>query len=553
MQKLRLMLSDGREVFVKPKTPLTEIEKKYYANSEYKIMAFKVNYDLKNLKFELEDSFNIIEPVDLSQKDGVRIYQRSLSYVFARSARELYPNCKTIVEHSLSAGLFCQVINEGGTLSDREFSLIEDRMREIIAGDEEFVEELVPTEAAKEIFMQAGLKDKARLMDYRKDKETKVYRFGTMTDYYYGYMLPSCGKLDVFELKPYDSGVILRHPTVYSKGELPVFSEQKKLAKVHREAEEWGKILGVEYVSQLNELIENNDLVSKILTVEALHNKKIVEIAEEITKLNRRIILIAGPSSSGKTTFANRLKIQLSVNGLNPITISVDDYFVDRNKTPRDEDGNYDFESIDAIDRKRFNSDMQALIDGKTVKLPLFDFVEGRRKSEYKELKVDKDQPLIIEGIHCLNPLLTANIADEYKFKIYISCLTQLNIDEHNRIPTTDSRLIRRLVRDIKHRGNDALTTLRLWASVRRGEERNIFPFQETADAIFNSATLYELAVLKKYVEPMLKKVPKNVPEVAEANRLLKFLGYFLPFKDEAVIPNTAIIREFIGDSVFHK
>lgn len=553
MTKLRLMLSDGREVFVKPGTKLKEVEQKYYAGSEYKIMAFKVNYDLKNLNYELQDSFNIIEPVDLSHKDGVRIYQRSLSYLFARSARELYKGCETIVEHSLSGGLFCQVHREEGALSKKELSLIEKRMREIVEADEEFIEEIISTEEAKKIFADAGLMDKARLLDYRKAPDIKVYKFGDMTDYYYGYMLPSCGKLDVFELRYYDGGVILRHPTVYSRGGLPEFVEQKRLAKVHREAEEWGKILGLDYVAKLNDCIERGDLVNKILTVEALHNKKIVEIAEQITKLKRRIILIAGPSSSGKTTFANRLKIQLSVNGLRPITISVDDYFVDRQLTPRDEDGNMDFESIDAIDRAKFNEDLLDLLAGKRVSLPLFDFVEGRRKEEFKELQVTEDQPLIIEGIHCLNPLLTASVADEFKFRIYISCLTQLNIDEHNRIPTTDSRLVRRLVRDIKHRGNDALATLKLWPSVRRGEERNIFPYQETADAIFNSATIYELAVLKRHVEPMLKKVPKNVPEIAEANRLLKFLKYFLNFRDEESIPNTAIIREFIGGSIFHR
>lgn len=553
MTKLRLMLSDGREVFVKEGTKLREVEEKYYSDSRYKIMAFKVNYDLEDLNFELRDSFNIIEPVDLSDKDGVRIYQRSLSYLFARSAKELYRGCDTIVEHSLSGGLFCRVHREEGQLTRKELAEIEARMREIVERDEEFIEEIIPTEEAKRIFAEAGLMDKARLLDYRKEPEIKVYKFGEMTDYYYGYMLPSCGKLDVFELKYYDGGLILRHPTVYSKGELPEFVEQKKLAKVHKEAEAWGKILGLDYVAKLNELIEQGDLVSKILTVEALHNKKIVEIAEQITKLKRRIILIAGPSSSGKTTFANRLKIQLSVNGLRPITISVDDYFVDRPLTPRDETGNYDFESIDAIDREKFNEDLLALLAGKKVSLPLFDFVEGRRRDEHKELQLSEEQPLIIEGIHCLNPLLTASVSDEVKFKIYISCLTQLNIDEHNRIPTTDTRLVRRLVRDMKHRGNDALATLRLWPSVRRGEERNIFPYQESADAIFNSATVYELAVLKRHVEPMLKKVPKNVPEIAEANRLLKFLKYFLNFRDEEAIPNTAIIREFIGGSIFHR
>ncbi len=549
--KLRLMLNTGVEVFVDEGTCLKDIERMYYADSKYKIMAFKVNYELRELTFCLKENFNIIEPVDISHKDGVRIYQRSLVYVFSRATRELYPGARTLVEHSLSGGLFCE-IKDAGQVTEGMLKKISKRMREIISADEDFVQRRVPTAEAKAIFERCGMKDKANLMKYREDDTTKIYEFGGFVDYFYGYMLPSCGKLDVFELKLYNRGVILRHPTVYSNGELPAFAEQKKLAAVHREAENWGSILGVEYVGNINDLIETGGLTQKILTVEALHNKKIVEIAAQIIEKKRRIILIAGPSSSGKTTFASRLMIQLSVEGLRPATISVDDYFVDRKMTPRDENGEIDFESIDAIDRAGFNSDIRSLLEGKEVRLPIFDFKRGVRSEEYKLMQIDENTPLIIEGIHCLNPKLTEEIADEFKFKIYISCLTQLNIDENNRIPTTDSRLIRRLVRDIEHRGNDGLTTLRLWPKVRLGEERNIFPFQETADAIFNSASVYELSVLKKHVEPILKDVPKNVPEISEASRLLKFLKYVVPFENEEVIPNTAIIREFIGGSVFH-
>ncbi len=545
-----LKLSDGREVDVPYGTSLKDIEEKYYADHPYSIMAFNVNHSLKELSSDIEDSVNLIEPIDITHKDGVRIYQRSLVFVFARAVREVIPTAKARVEHSLSKGLFCEVIKDT-PLTEVEVDLIESRMKKIVEMNEPFVLKLVPIEEAKTEYMKLGFVDKAKLLDYRKDDTVKIYEFGPIKDYYYGYMLPDCSKLTEFELKFYNGGVILRHPTSYSNGKLPEFEEHKRLSIIHREAERWGGVLGVEYVRNINDRIVDGSIKSTILTVEALHEKKIVEIADEITSKKSKLIMISGPSSSGKTTFAKRLKIQLSVNGIQPVTISVDDYFVDRSHTPRDENGEYDFESIDAIDRKKLNDDLLALMNGKTVMTPIFDFKIGKRKKEGKEVRVLEDQPMIIEGIHCLNPILTEQIEDSFKFKIYVSCLTQLNIDEHNRIPTTDSRLIRRLVRDMKHRGNNGLRTLELWNSVRRGEERNIFPFQETADAMFNSATVYELSALKKYVEPILKKVPDGTDEAVEARRLLKFLSYVLPLEQEDTIPNTAIIREFIGGSVF--
>lgn len=546
----KLFLSDGRKFEVPIGTHLLEIEKKYYDKYPHSIMAFKVNHEIKDLNFEINTSEADIEPVDVCDKDGVRIYQRSLVFVFARAVRETMPNAKTRVEHSLSKGLFCEIIKDT-PLTEQELSLVEEKMRKIISKDEPFVLKKIPKEEAKKTYLELGLNEKANLLEYRKDRNVKVYEFGTMKDYYYGYMLPSSGKLKEFELKYYNGGLIIRHPTPYSKGKLPIFEEHAKLSKVHRESERWGEVLGVDYISNVNDKIVNKSINSTILTVEALHEKKIIEIADEITRRKSRIILIAGPSSSGKTTFANRLKIQLSVNGINAVALSVDDYFVDREFTPRDENGEYDFECIEAIDRKRFNSDLLALLRGENVTLPYFDFKLGKRKETGHDLKVDETHPLIIEGIHCLNPKLTEDIEDSLKFRIYISCLTQLNIDEHNRIPTTDSRLIRRLVRDMKHRGNDGLTTLKLWSSVRRGEEKNIFPFQETADVMFNSATVYELSALKKYVEPILRDIPEDVDEITEAKRLLKFLRYVISLEDEKTIPNTAIIREFIGGSVF--
>lgn len=545
----KVILEDGSEIQVESGTRLGEIIATYYKDREEEIMACKVNHDLQELGYKLHREVNRIELIDLNDKDGIRIYQRSLVFLFSRAVMELYGSDDTIVDHSLSKGLYCEIRRE---LSEHDVRAIEEKMREIVALDEPFIKQTVDTEEAIKKYLKWGLEDKAGLLEYREEETVNMYEFGGMKDYYFGYMVDRAGKLKTFALKPYGKGIILRHPTVYSNGEIPDFVEHKKLYKIHREAEDWAKILGVSYIRNINDLILSGDIAAKILTVEALHEKKIIQIADEICKKNKKIILIAGPSSSGKTTFANRLKIQLAVNGLRPVTVSVDDYFVNRPLTPLDENGNYDFEHIDAIDRHLFNSDLKSLLAGKLTKMPKFDFKNGRRLDEYSSLQVDDDQPIIIEGIHCLNPLFSEEIDEKFKFSIYISCLTQLNIDEHNRIPTTDSRLLRRMVRDNFHRGSDALRTLQLWPSVRRGEERNIFPFQESSDAQFNSATVYELAALKPYVEPLLRAVPDGLPETSEVKRLLKFLSYVVPIEDESIIPNTAIIREFIGGNVFH-
>lgn len=550
MQEIcKLKLNGTREFEVEKGTSLEEIAERHYKNQTQPVMAFKVNGKLQELSYRIHEREADLELIDVTHKDGVRIYQRSLVFVLSRAVMELYGSDDTVVEHSLSKGLYCEI---GRDLSEEDVQKIEEKMREIIAKDEPFRKCSISKEEAIEKYLKWGLEDKAGLLEYREEDTVNMYELGGMRDYYFGYMADRAGKLGVFALKRYGKGLILRHPTEYSEGKLPDFIEHRKLYTIHREAEEWAKILGVSYIRNINDLIRTGEIANKILTVEALHEKKIIQIADEICKKNKRIILIAGPSSSGKTTFANRLKIQLAVNGLRPVTISVDDYFVNREFTPRDEEGNYDFEHLDAIDRHQFNLDIKSLLEGKETKLPKFDFKVGARMEEYQLLQVSEDQPIIIEGIHCLNPKFSEEIEDKYKFKIYISCLTQLNIDEHNRIPTTDSRLLRRIVRDNSHRGSDALRTLNLWASVRRGEERNIFPFQETADAQFNSASVYELAALKPHVEPLLRAVPEGVPETSEAKRLLKFLNYVVPIQDESVIPNTSIIREFIGGNVFH-
>ncbi|MTI69605.1 MAG: nucleoside kinase [Firmicutes bacterium] len=427
-------------------------------------------------------------------------------------------------------------------------------MKEIIDKDLDIKRELIKTNEADKIFKKQNMKDKLRLSKYRQKEDIHVYNLDGFYDKFYGYLAPSTGFIDKFNLKYYRPGIIIQYPREDSNFDIPDFIEQNKLAKIFKETETWGEILDVGNVGALNDKVKDGSIGDIIRVSETLHEKKLSYIADSITNdKNIRIILIAGPSSSGKTTFAQRLSIHLRVNGKKPISISLDDYFVNREDTPLDENGEYDFESIDAIDIEKFNEDLIKLINGDEVRLPKFDFISGKRKFRDKPIKINKDQPIIIEGIHGLNEKLTRSIPKNNKFKVYVSALTQLNIDYHNRIPTTDTRLLRRMVRDHNYRGNDAVRTLKLWDSVRKGEESNIFPYQEEADVMFNSALVYELAVLKKYAEPLLKEIDSSSKYYAESKRLLKFLNYFKDISEEENIPNTSIIREFVGGSCFRE
>ncbi|MCK8060982.1 MULTISPECIES: nucleoside kinase [unclassified Fusibacter] len=540
------------EIESKIGTPLADIARQIQSEHDSQIVAFKVNNHFKELSDTLKECHNYLEIVDMNNPDGIRIYQRSLAFVFIRAVKELYAGATVDIQHSLSKGLFC-VVHKSPALCEADMALITEKMKELIALDEPFLKTKITNEEAEVIFREQHMEAKAKLLKYRQTDNINIYSYGWLKDYFYGYMLVSAGGLSAFELTFFDGGIILRHPTAYSGGQVPPFEPQPKLAQIHREAEKWGDILNVGYIYNINELIESDQIREQILITEALHEKKIAEIADHISANDKRLILIAGPSSSGKTTFANRLKIQLRVNGLHPVTMGTDDYFVNREFTPVDENGKYDFEAIEAVDLDQFNKDLAALLDGQEVELPTFNFLLGVREYRGKKMKIGAHQPIIIEGIHGLNPKLTSDISEEDKFRIYISCLTQLNIDNHNRIPTTDSRLFRRIVRDNNYRGHNALTTLKLWASVRRGEERNIFPYQETADVMFNSAMVYELAVLKKHIEPLLLEIPETEPEFAEAKRLLKFLSYVKSIETNDEIPNTSIVREFVGGSVFRE
>lgn len=407
------------------------------------------------------------------------------------------------------------------------------------------------TREAVELFRKHRMYDKERLFEYRRGSSVNIYSINGFEDYYYGYMVPDTSYLKYFSLHLYDDGFVLQMPTAEVPEKVPPFEPQQKLFQVLKRSVEWGDVQDIETVGDLNDRVTKENMQEAVLVQEAHQERQIGEIAKQIAERpDVKMVLIAGPSSSGKTTFSHRLSIQLRVNGLKPHPIAVDNYFVDREKTPKDENGNYNFECLEAIDIVRFNQDMQALLNGEEVCLPIFNFKTGKRMETNKPKKLDSQDILVVEGIHCLNPKLTEMLDDSKKFKIYISSLTQLNIDEHNRIPSTDGRLIRRIVRDARTRGTSASGTIAMWRSVRNGEEKNIFPFQEEADVMFNSSLLYELAVLKQYVEPLLFGVDKNSPEYAEAKRLLKFFDYFVGIGTE-FIPTNSLLREFIGGGCF--
>ncbi len=531
---------------------LEQIAQDFQQKDRCQIVAAIVDNQLRELDSILNEDCNV-EFIDSCSYIGSRIYQRSLSFVFIRACMELFSGCRVSVKHSLSKGLYCEV-NYKRPINGKDTEGIEKRMREIIEDDVSLVKEKVPVEEAVEIFKEHEQTGKVKLMKYRSKPYINIYECGWFKNYFYGYMVPSTGYLRNFRLKFYKPGIVIQLPRSENKGGIPVFKEQPKLFKVFRETEKWSDVIGIDYVASLNDLILEEKEKEFICIAEALHEKQMTEIVNSVMDNidDKKLILIAGPTSAGKTTFARRLELQLRVNGLMPVCISLDDYFVDRKDTPLDEKGRYNFEALDALNLELFNEDLEKILSGKEVEIPTFDFSLGRCEYKGNIIKITEEQPLILEGIHCLNDQLTEFIPRENKFKIYISALTQLSIDEHNRIPTTDTRLIRRMVRDSKFRSNDANATLALWESVRRGEEENIFPFQEDADAMFNSALFYELSVLKKYVEPLLRQVDLSSPHHPEAKRLLRFLNYFVSLENEENIPKTSILKEFIGGSIFH-
>lgn len=484
---------------------------------------------------------------------GHKTYVRTATMVLLKAMYDLAGNKaaqQSQVEFSVGHGLYISV--EGVAVTEEWVAALKGRMKELVEQRMSIMKKSCPMEEAMELFREKGMKDKEKLFRYRRSSFVNVYEMEGYFDYYYGYMLPDAGYIRYYDIIPYDKGVMLLLPQKSSPTEVPEFIPRKNLFQVQRESEIWGKKVGIETVGDLNDQICKGNLNELILVQEAEQERKIGEIAKDIISRNGvKFIMIAGPSSSGKTSFSHRLSIQLRTQGLVPHPIGLDDYFVNRDRTPRDENGDYNFECLEAIDVEQFNEDMCGLLAGRTVELPSFNFKTGLReyKGHYKTL--GPEDVLVIEGIHGLNEKMSHALPEESKYKIYISALTSLNIDEHNRIPTTDGRLLRRMVRDSRTRGADAKRTIQMWPSVRRGEEENIFPFQEGADAMFNSALIYELAVLKQFAEPLLFNIGKEELEYYEAKRLLKFLEYFLGVSSES-LPNNSICREFVGGSCFH-
>lgn len=531
---------------------LSEISEDQQLNPKYPFCGAYVNNKLKELNYEIYKPKQI-EFINITHPDGMRMYVRSLSYVLQKAVKDLFPKAVLKIQHSVSNGFYCELENIDDGFDIQLVLDIRKQMREIIDQDILFKRMVILTQEAVEIFRKNNFPEKAELFKTRSKLYTSVYQLNGDHDYYYGYLVPSTGFLQVFDLVKYYEGMLLMIPKSTNPDKLEELVLQDQMFRIFQEHKHWVDILGISSICHVNKMGMNGNGGELIKISEALHEKKVVEIADIIhaRKDDIKIILISGPSSSGKTTFAKRLAIQLKVAELKPVLLSLDNYFVDREHTPRDENGDYNFEVLEAIDVELFNSNINDLFIGKEVNLPKFSFQKGKRFYNNDYLKISSNNIIIVEGIHALNPDLTRFIESSYKFKIYISALTQIGIDRHNRIPTTDNRLIRRIVRDFRYRGYSALDTISRWESVRNGENRFVFPFQEEADVMFNSSLVYELGILKNYAEPLLKQIPENRIEYAEALRLLKLLSYFIPIVEEDEIPPTSILREFLEGSSF--
>ncbi len=532
-------------------TTLGEIAKLLSVEIPKPILGAYVNHRPKPLDYELVKP-RMIEFIDYSCRDGQRMYLRTLSFILYAAVRNLWPDARLKIDHAISKGYFCEIEGMEKPFTDEDVWMIKDEMWSIIRQDIPVQRKVVLTETAIEMLESNGLCRKAELYRNYGRLYAPVFLLGGHVNFFYGHMLTSTGCVHNFGVEKYYDGFLLRFPLPNNPDVLEPAIRQDKLFGIFREHKKWAEILGVEDIPRLNAVKRASQHSDIIKISEALHEKKIAEIATAITEKRDKIniVLIAGPSSSGKTTFSRRLGIQLAVNGLHAIEVSVDDFFVDREHTPKDEAGNFDFEALEAIDIAFFNDFLLRLMAGEEVLVPRFDFHLGERNFNGKKMKMEKDNILIIEGIHGLNPRLTPRIDPEKTYRIFVSALTQISIDEHTYIPTTDNRLLRRIIRDSKYRGYDAHTTIQRWPSVRRGEEKHIFPFQENADIMFNSALIYELAVIKKHANPLLKQVKENTPEYAEAVRLLIFISYFDAIPEEE-IPPTSVLREFLGGSSF--
>ncbi len=542
----------GKEHFFEEGTALGEIAQAVAKEYEAPIILATVNGKLKELRKSPQEG-DTVDFVTIQSETGIRTYRRGILLVFLKAVYSVLgkKGLDTVrIEHTIGDGVYGEL--EGTVEASAEnLAAVKAEMERLVAADISFEKRAIHTEEACEIFHKHRMYDKEKLFGYRRVSKTNIYSLDGFEDYFYGYMPASTGILKTFDLFPYEDGFVLMLPAKENPYELSEFKEQKKFFSVLQESSRWARIMDAETVGDMNDILAKGGLGDLILVQEALMEKKIGDIAAQIAERgNVKFVMIAGPSSSGKTTFSHRLSIQLRTLGMKPHPIAVDDYFLNREDTPKHPDGTYNFEALGAIDVEQFNKDMTALLRGEKVELPTFNFKTGMReyKGHYKQL--GPEDILVIEGIHGLNDALSYALPKESKFKIYISALTQLNIDEHNRIPTTDARMLRRIVRDARTRGAAAADTIRMWPSVRQGEEENIFPFQESADAMINSALIYELPLIKQFAEPLLFNVDKDSPEYMEAKRLLKFLDYFLGADCESV-PRNSVLREFIGGSCF--
>ena len=543
----------GKYMDVKGGETLLDVYNRIKDEISVKPICAHVNHKTEGLNYPLFMP-KMVNFIDEGNPSGQRMYVRSLCMVLAKAVHDLYPAASLCIEHSIAGGYYATIDRQ--TADAATVAAVKRRMEEIIAADVPFVRSTKLTTDVIKLFRNAGMADKVTLLETAADLYTTYYSLEGFVDRYYGDLVPSTSYVGVFDLVPYESGLLLLPPDFDGDRTKPArINPQPKLFKAFTDYIKLNKTVGVGSVGMLNKAVADKNNVGMLIAVaETIHDKKIGAIADQITKRFRqggaRVVLVAGPSSSGKTTTTKRLSIHLLANLVRPQMISLDNYFVDREHTPRDENGDYDYESLYALDIEQFNKDLTDLIAGKEVAMPSYDFTTGKRTYKGNKLRLDDNSILLMEGIHGLNPELTASIPDEMKYKVYVSALTTLSIDNHNWVPTTDNRLLRRIVRDFKYRGTSALDTIRRWPSVRRGEGKWIFPYQENADAMFNSSLIFELGVMKDFAEPILKQVPHNVPEYAEAYRLLSFLSYFNAIPNRQ-IPATSLLREFLGGSSF--
>ena len=513
-------------------------------------VSARVNNKVEGMHYRVYNSKDV-EFLDMNSASGSRAYTRTLFFVLCKAVQDIYPNTDVVIDIPVSNGFYVD-IRLGRPVVDENVNILRRRMQEIIDSKMPIRRFTVPTEEAIALFQEKGDVEKVKLLRTSGSIYTTYYKIGEYVDYYYGTLLTNTSQLYLFGLEKYYDGMLLRIPSVSNPDELGEMTRQDKMFDIFKEHHRWQEILGIRTVGDFNQAIDAGHATDIINISEALQEKKLAKIAEEIaSRKGVKLVLLAGPSSSGKTTSCKRLSIQLAVNGLKPLQISLDDYFVDRNKTPKDENGDFDFESIYALNLDLLNEQFNALFRGEEVELPKYDFPSGKSVKSGKKLKLEPNNVLVVEGIHALNPELTAHVPEEQIFRVYASALTTILLDNHNYIPTTDNRLLRRIIRDYKYRGVSAQETIHRWPSVRAGENKWIFPFQENADAMLNTAMLYELSVIKMQAEPLLQQVPENCEEFAEAYRLLKFLKYFkgIPYNN---LPPTSLLREFLGGSSFH-